>query len=285
MSLGSLIPPSIILVVYGITAEQSIGRLLIAGIIPGILHMTLYIITVQLLAWFNPSIAPAVPKANWGERISAFGGGLVEVVLVFMITMGGLLLGWFTPTEAGAVGAFCLFIITLLRKKMNWEKTISSLRSSTNLTAQIFFLVASAKVFGRFIAVSRIPFEFASFIQSVDIPPFLVVLAIMFISMLLGCIIDAMPLILLIIPVFLPVIENLGYDPVWFGIQIVVVCSMGILTPPVGIGIYIIKGIIPDVPIQNIFKNIWPFLLTDWAFAIILVIFPSIATFLPGLLF
>ena len=167
---------------------------------------------------------------------------------------------------------------------MNWEKTISSLRSSTNLTAQIFFLVASAKVFGRFIAVSRIPFEFASFIQSVDIPPFLVVLAIMFISMLLGCIIDAMPLILLIIPVFLPVIENLGYDPVWFGIQIVVVCSMGFL-PPVGIGIYIIKGIIPDVPIQNIFKNIWPFLLTDWAFAIILVIFPSIATFLPGLLF
>jgi len=284
-SLGSLIPPSIVLVVYGIAAEQSIGRLFMAGVIPGLLHMTLYIITVMLMSWRNPSLAPAAPRASWNEKVIAFKGGVVEVVFVFSLTLGGLFLGWFTPTEAGAVGAVGLFLVTLLRKKMNWEKTVMSLRSSTKLTAQIFLLVASATIFGRFIAISRIPFEFASFVQAANVPPFVVMLAIIGISFILGFIIDAMALILLIIPVFYPVVVFLGYDPIWFGIIIVVITSMGIITPPVGIGVYIIKGIVPEVPIEKIFKSIWPFLVTDWVFAIILIAFPVIATFLPRLLF
>ncbi|MCF8094309.1 MAG: TRAP transporter large permease [Desulfobacteraceae bacterium] len=283
-SLGSLIPPSIILIVYGIAAEQSIGRLFLAGVLPGIVHMCIYMITIVLLTWYKPSLAMPGPKANWVEKVHAFRGGVFEVFIVFIITLGGLFIGWFTPTEAGAVGATSLFIVTVLRKKMDWRKTIAALRSTTKLTAQIFLLVGGATVFGRFIAITRIPFEFASFAQTTDLPNFVVFLLIIAMSFLLGMFIDTLALILLIIPVFFPVITSLGYDPIWFGIVIVVIASMGCVTPPVGMGVYVIKGVVPEVKLETVFKGMWPFILADWAFIVLLLLFPVIATFLPDLL-
>lgn len=285
-SLGSLIPPSVILIVYGIATEQSIGRLFAAGVIPGIVHMSVYMITIIILTRINPSLFPLVPKANWEERIKAFrAGGVIEVLIVFAVSLGGLFLGWFTPTEAGAVGAFSLLLITLLEKKMDWPKTKQALAETTKLTAMIFLLVVGATILGRFLAVTRIPFDFASMVMGLDVHPFLVMIAIVLINMVLGCVVDAMPLILLTIPVFFPVIVALGFDPIWFGIVNVVIVSMGSITPPVGMSVYIVKGCVPDVPLEKIFRAIGPFLLADWTFFILLLLFPAMATFLPGLLF
>ena len=156
-SLGSLIPPSVLFIVYGIATEQSIGKLFLAGLFPGLLLMVLYMLTIAVWCKYNPSLAPAGEKSTWSERIDAFRGGLIEVFIVFIISLGGLFLGWFTPTEAGAVGAISLLVITLLEKKMNWDKTMLALLDSTKLSAMIFLLIAGATVFGRFFALTRIP--------------------------------------------------------------------------------------------------------------------------------
>lgn len=285
-SLGCLIPPSVIFIVYGIATEQSIGQLFAAGILPGIVHMSVYMLTIVILTRINPNLFPLVPKANWEERIRALrGGGIFEIVFVFAISLGGLFLGWFTPTEAGAVGAFSLLAITLLEKKMNWTKIKQALTDTTKLTAMIFFLVVGAVTLGRFLAVTRIPFDFASMVMELDMHPYIIMIAIVGINMLLGCVIDALPLILLTVPVFFPVILALGFDPIWFGVVNVVIVSMGSVTPPVGMSVYIIKGVLPEMPLENIFKGIFPFLLADWAFLFLLLLFPAMATYLPQLLF
>ncbi len=285
-SIGSLIPPSVLFIIYGIAAEQSIGRLFLAGILPGILMMLLYMITIVILTTRDPLLAPAAPKAGWKERIDAFRGGLVEVIIVFVLSLGGLFLGWFTPTEAGAVGAISLLVITLFEKKMDWNKLKASLLDTTKLTAMIFLLVAGASVFGRFFALTRIPFELGSWVAGLDVPSFVIMGTIIIIYLLLGFIIDALALILLTIPIFYPVVViSLGYDPIWFGVIVLLVVSMGVVTPPIGLNVYIIKGVAPEVPIEKIFKGVWPFVLADLTLVIILIAFPQIVTVLPDMLF
>jgi tripartite ATP-independent transporter DctM subunit len=283
--LGVLIPPSVIFIVYGMASEQSIGRLFMAGIIPGILLMLLYIAVIALLTWRQPLLAPPGPKSNWKERLDSLRGSLAEVLFVFALSMGGLFAGWFTPTEAGAVGAAGVLLATLTGKHLDMEGFRKSLFDTTRTTAMIMLMIAGAMIFGRFMAISRVPFELAAWTGSLPLPPVAVLALILLIYLILGCFIDALALILLTIPIFFPVVVGtLGYDPIWFGVIMVLVVAMGVITPPVGMNVFVIKGVAPDIPIELIFKGVWPFLLAVIICLGILIAFPSLATLLPSLI-
>ena len=284
-ALGVLIPPSVIFIVYGIAAEESVGKLFLAGIVPGLLLMFLYMLVVYVIARRNPQAGPAGEKFSWRERITALGGGLFEVLVIFAISLGGLFAGWFSPTEAGAVGVVAVILVTLLQGKLNLTIIRKSLVDTTRTTAMIMLLVASAVIFGRFIAVSRIPFAMAALVAGLALPDFAVMAFMLFIYLVLGCFIDALALILLTIPIFLPVaVTVLGYDPVWFGVITVLVVAMGVITPPVGMNVFIIKGVARDVPLEVIFSGIWPFLLAIIICLALLIAWPGLVTFLPDLL-
>jgi len=283
--LGVLIPPSVIFILYGMATEQSVGSLFMAGILPGILLMLLYIATIYILASRNPSLAPAGPRASWQERREALKGGVGEALAIFLLSVGGLFAGWFTPTEAGAVGAGGVLAVSLLEKRLSFDQLKKSLIDTTRTTAMIMLMIAGATVFGRFMAVSRVPFELASWVGTLPLPPAAIMGLVLVIYLILGCFIDALALVLLTIPIFYPVVvDTLGYDPIWFGVIVVLVVAMGVITPPVGMNVYIIKGIEPDVPLEVIFRGIWPFLYALIVCIILLMIFPQIATFLPRLM-
>ncbi|MDW7652015.1 MAG: TRAP transporter large permease [Bacillota bacterium] len=283
--LGVLIPPSVIFIVYGMATEQSVGKLFIAGIIPGILLMSLFMGTIYLLTLRNPRLGPAGPRASWRERVLALKGGLGEAMAVFLLSVGGLFAGWFTPTEAGAVGVAGVLGVALLEKRLNWDKLRKSLQDTTRTTAMIMLMIAGAVIFGRFMAISRIPFELAGWAGSLPLPPYAVMAIVLAIYLVLGFFIDALALILLTIPIFYPlVVQTLGYNPIWFGVIIVMVVAMGVITPPVGMNVYIIKGVAPHIPLEVIFKGIWPFLCAVIVCLIILITFPGIVTFLPNII-
>jgi tripartite ATP-independent transporter DctM subunit len=284
-ALGILIPPSVIFIVYGAATEQSIGKLFISGIIPGILLMVLYILTIFILVKINPGIAPAGQKFTFKEKVQALKGGLFEIIITFIISLGGLFAGYFSATEAGAIGAGSILFITLLRRQLKWDGFIKSLKDTTRTSAMIMLLVAGAMVFGRFIAVSRLPFEMANWAANLNLPPFMIMAVILIIYLILGCFIDALALVLLTVPIFYPVVTDvLGYNPIWFGVITVLVVAMGVITPPVGMNVFIIKGVAKDVPLETIFKGVWPFIIAIFACIALLIIFPQIATFLPNML-
>lgn len=284
-ALGILIPPSVIFIVYGIATEQSVGSLFLAGIVPGLLLMCLYMLTVYILAKKNPLLAPPGPKYSWKERFESLRGGIWEVAIIFALSLGGLFLGWFTPTESGAVGAFGILALSLLEKQLTFEGLKKALTDSTRTTAMIMLLVAGAVIFGRLMAVSRIPFELANWAGNLPLPPYAVMAIILAIYFVLGFFIDALALVLLTIPIFYPVAVNvLGYDPIWFGVIIVLVVAMGVITPPVGMNVYVIKGIVPDIALETIFRGIWPFVGALTLCIFLLIAFTPIATFLPELL-
>ncbi len=283
--LGVLIPPSVIFIVYGMATEQSVGKLFMAGIVPGILLMLLYMATIAVLTFRKSGLGPAGPKATWQERAMALRGGLGEVLVIFSLSMGGLFVGWFTPTEAGAVGAAGVLGVALIKRSLSWEGFNKSLLDATRTTAMIMLLIAGAMIFGRLMAISRLPFELAQIAGALPLPPVAVMAIILLIYLVLGCFIDALALVLLTIPIFYPIAVNtLGYDPIWFGVIIVMTVAMGVITPPVGMNVYIIKGVAPDIPLEVIYKGIWPFLGAIIICLALLIAFPQLATFLPGLL-
>jgi tripartite ATP-independent transporter DctM subunit len=283
-ALGALIPPSVVFIVYGIATEQSIGQLFISGILPGILLMVLYILTIVVLVWRKPALGPPGPKSTWLETLATLRGGLVEVFIIFIISLGGLYLGWFTATEAGAIGAALVLLISILERRLGWQGIKASLTETIRTTAMIMFLLAGAIIFGQFMAVSRIPFNVADWTGDLPLPPFVIMGIIIVIYLILGFFMDALAMILLTIPVFYPIVTALNYDPIWFGVIIVLVCAAGVITPPVGVNVYIIKGVARDVPLETIFRGIWPFLIALIICIVILSIFPQIATFLPSLM-
>jgi tripartite ATP-independent transporter DctM subunit len=284
--MGMIIPPSVIFIVYGTSTEQSIGKLFLAGIIPGIIMLLLFICAILIKTAKNPALGPKGPKFSWKERINALRKGLGETLVIFAISMGGLSLGWFTPTEAGAVGVGGVLLVSILRKRMSLKKLIDSLKSTTKTSAMIMLIIAGAMMFGRFMAVSRLPFELANWASSLSWPPFIVMGIIVLIYLILGIPIDGLAMILLTIPIFYPVVVGpLGYDPIWFGVIIVLVVALAEATPPVGMNFFIIKGVSQDIPLATIFKGIWPFLYCILILIALLMVFPSIATFLPNLVF
>jgi len=284
-ALGVLIPPSVIFIVYGISTQQSIGKLFIAGIVPGILLMLFYMAAIYIVVRKNPSLGPAGPKFSWKDRIASLNDGLFEVLFIFAISLIGLFRGWFSPTEAGAVGTACVILVTVVRKHLNLAKLRKSMIDTVRTSSMIMLMVAGAIVFGRFIAVSRVPFLLAEWAANLPLPPFAIMGVILIIYLVLGCFIDALALILLTIPIFYPVaVETLNYDPIWFGVIIVMVVAMGVITPPVGMNVFIVKGVAGDIPTEKIFKGIWPFLYALIACIALLIAVPSIVTFLPGLI-
>lgn len=282
-SLGILIPPSVIFIVYGILTEQSIGKLFVAGILPGILLTALFIVTIVIWTSLRPDLGPRGPKFNFRERLASL-GGLVETLILFIMVMGGLFVGFFTPTEAGAVGAFGTLILAVARRNLSWKGFVTSLFETTRISCMILVIVAGATIFGHFLAVSRIPFDIANWISTLQLPNYVVMLFIIFIYLIGGCFIDSLALIMLTVPIFYPVIISLGYDPIWFGVIIVLVTQIGVITPPMGINVYVVSGVARDVPLETIFKGVMPLLIALIIGTLLLIPFPQIALFLPGLM-
>ena len=282
-TLGILIPPSTVLIVYGILTEQSIGKLFVAGILPGAILSIFFVATVALLCLRNPNLGPPGVPTSWRAKVLSL-GGIIEAVILFSLAIGGLFLGFFSPTQAGAVGACGTFMIGLFRRKFNLQVILESTKDGLRTACMVLFVLAGATVFGHFLAISNIPFALTEWVENLPLPPMAIMGVLIFIYFVGGFFMDAMALIVLTIPIFFPLVMKLGFDPIWFGVIIVLVGEMGVITPPVGVNVFVIKGIAPDIPLETIFKGIFPFLVALIIMTIVLTIFPQIATFLPSLI-
>lgn len=282
-SLGILIPPSVIFIVYGILTEQSIGRLFIAGIVPGILLTILFVLAIYIWVKLKPDIAPRGPKTTLKEKIKSL-AGVGDTLILFVLVMGGLFAGFFTPTEAGAIGAGGAILLGFIRRRLTWKGFIQAALESTRISCMVLVIVAGATMFGHFLAITRIPYALATWVSELAMPNYLVMAFIIFLYLLGGAFIDALALILLTISIFYPVVTAMGYDPIWFGVIIVLVTQMGVITPPVGVNVYIVSGIAKDVPLMSIFRGAVPFLIAIILCSLILIPFPQIALFLPNLM-
>ena len=282
-SLGILIPPSVIFIVYGIETEQSIGRLFMAGIVPGLFLTILFILAIVIWTRLRPELGPKGPKFSPRERVASL-SGLIETLLLFILIMGGLFLGIFTPTEAGAIGAFGTLVLALAGRNLTMQGFMTAVFETTRISCMILMIVAGATIFGHFLAVTRIPFDIAQGVSEIQLPRYAIMLIIIAVYLVGGCVIDSLALIMLTIPIFYPVILFLEYDPVWFGVIIVLVTQIGVITPPVGINVYVVSGVARDVPLDVIFKGVLPFLAALIIGTLLLIPFPQIALFLPNLM-
>ncbi len=282
-SLGILIPPSVIFIVYGILTEQSIGKLFAAGILPGILLCLLFLITIHLRVMKNPSLAPPGPKTSFKEKVWSF-AGVIETLLLFLMVMGGMFFGIFTPTEAAAAGAFLALAMAIVRKQLTWEGFVKSLADTTRISCMVMVIVTGAVIFGHFMAITRVPYSLANWVSSLPLPNYAIMGMIIIVYLVGGCFMDALAMIMLTIPIFFPVAQSLGYDPIWFGVVIVLITEMGVITPPVGVNVYVVYGVAKDVPLEAIFRGVFPMLLALLLCNLILLLFPQIALFLPGLM-
>ncbi len=282
-SLGILIPPSVIFIVYGILTEQSIGQLFMAGLLPGLILILFFIITIFIWTALKPDLAPAGPKFSLKEKTASL-TGLIETFILFVLVMGGLFAGFFTPTEAGGIGAFGTLIVAVLRRNLSWQGLKEALFETTRISSMILVIVAGATIFGHFLAITRIPFNIAEWTAHINLPASVVMMLIISVYLIGGCFIDALALIMLTVPIFFPVVLQLGFDPLWFGVIIVLVTQIGVITPPVGVNVYVVSGVAKDVPINVIFKGVVPMLIALIAATLLLIPFPQIALFLPGLL-
>ncbi|MBU0767724.1 MAG: TRAP transporter large permease [Proteobacteria bacterium] len=282
-SLGILIPPSVIFIVYGILTEQSIGKLFAAGILPGILLCFLFLLTIHLRVMKNPSLAPPGPKSSIRKKFRSF-AGILETMILFGLVMGGIFFGLFTPTEAAATGAFMTFLIAIIRRQLYWKGFIQSLADTTKISCMIMVIVTGAVIFGHFMAITRIPYTLADYVSSLPLPPHAIIGVIILVYLIGGCFMDALAMIMLTIPIFFPVVQTLGFDPIWFGVVIVLITEMGVITPPVGINVYVVYGVARDVPLEDIFKGVFPMLISLLVCNLLLILFPQIALWLPSLM-
>ena len=282
-TLGMLIPPSVVFIIYAIMTEQSIGALFLAGILPGLLIAVLFCLTIYINCRIHPHFGPAAPRSSWKERFKSL-GGVAEILILFMLVMGGMFKGFFTPTEAAAVGAFGSIVLALCRRQLTVHALCQSLRETVRTSCMVLVIVAGAVIFGRFLAVTLLPQTLADALAGLPLPPWAIMGLVIAFFLLSGCFIDALGLILLTIPIFYPVVIVLGYDPIWFGVIIVVVTQMGVISPPVGVCVYVVSGMERDIPLQTVFRGALPFLGALIIAAILLLAFPSISLFLPSLI-
>jgi C4-dicarboxylate transporter DctM subunit len=282
-SLGMLIPPSVVFIVYAIMTEQSIGRLFTAGILPGLMVTALFCVTIAINCRLHPGLGPAAPPTTWRQKIASL-RGVTETLLLFGLVMGGLFAGIFTPTEAAAVGAFGSLLIAMLQRNLSTRDLAKALTETVRTSCMVMTIVTGAVIFGRFLAVTLIPATLAAWLSALPLPPWCIMCLIIFFYLLAGCFVDALGLIMLTIPIFYPVVTALGYDPVWFGVIIVVVTQMGVISPPVGVCVYVVSGMERDIPLQTVFKGALPFLAALIVAAALLLAFPSIALVLPNLM-
>lgn len=279
--LGILIPPSTTFIIYGMMTGQSIGKLFISGIIPGVLLALSYLVTIYILCKIDPSIAPEGAAATWRQKMVAL-SGVLPVLILFALVMGGLFAGWFTATEAGAAGAGGSLVIALARRTINWEGIKNSLEDTVLVSCMIFVIVAGATIFGKFIAVTQLPFRLATGATTMNSAPWVVIGIIIVGYLIAGCFMDSLALITLTIPIIYPVVMKLGYDPILFGVVIVLMTEAGVLTPPVGANCYVVHGIAPEVPLDVIFRGVLPFVIGIVVICILILFFPQLALYLPS---
>jgi tripartite ATP-independent transporter DctM subunit len=283
-TLSFLIPPSLGFVVYGMLTEQSIGKLLISGIFPGILLSLAFIVII--LAWvkMDPSVAPKTHgDVSWKEKFFAL-SGVWETLFVFFLVMGGIYAGFINPTEAGAIGATALFVIVLLKRRLTFRNLSASLLEAVRISALVLFLVAGANVFSYFLALSTIPTVVSAWMAGLAVSRYVILSIIIVIYLILGCFLDAISMMVLTMPVIFPVIKALNFDPIWFGVICVIMMEAGLITPPVGLNVYTLAGVAKDVPMAEIFRGAVPFLLAMILVVIIITLFPEICLFLPGMM-
>jgi C4-dicarboxylate transporter, DctM subunit len=282
-SLGILIPPSSILIIYGVLTEQSIEKLFMAGVFPGLLLALLFVLSIMARVMVNQKLGPPGAKTGFAEKMASL-RDCWGVLVLFIVIMGGLYMGLFTPTEAAGVGAFGVFLFALFRGRLTKENFIAALTETMRTTAMIFVIVIGAMIFGYFLAISRLPYELATFVSTLPVSPYVILIVILVVYLMLGCIMDTLAMVILTVPIFYPVILKLGFDPIWFGVIMVLVSEMGVITPPVGLNVYVIHGVAKDVPLFTIFRGILPFLCMMILCIILVILFPQIATFLPDLM-
>ncbi len=281
-TLGVLIPPSVVLIIYGVLTETSIGRLFLAGIIPGLIIAAFFAFT--LIGWcvYNPSLGPKGEKSTWKERFASL-PPVILVLIVFFVVVGGLMQGYFTPTEAGSVGTAAVLILTLAKRDMNFKRFVQAVIETLRIGCMILFLVAGATILGHFFTVTRTPFMVAEWLGSLNIPGFWVIMIIMVVYLIGGSFIEDLAFLILATPIFLPVVLKLGYDPVWFGVIVSVITMIGIIIPPVAINVFVVSGV-TRVPVSLIYKGVYPFIAGMTICLILFILFPQISLWLPNLL-
>ncbi len=282
-TLGILIPPSVIFIIYGFMTEQSIARLFIAGIFPGLMLSLLFLVLIFAMCKRNPKLGPATPPSSWRDRLVSL-KGVWGMVILFLLVMGGLYFGIFSPSEAGAAGAFGAFLFILSRRRLSKAAFFSSLTDSLRVTCFALTILIGAMIFSAFLVHSGLPTWLSSWVTSLQLPPHLVIVCILLLYIPLGMLMDALPMILLTLPIVFPIVVNLGFDPIWFGVLIVVMSEAALISPPVGMNVYVIKGVAGDVPLEEIFRGALPFFIVLLLGVAILVVFPQISLFLPHLM-
>jgi len=280
-TLGILIPPSTGFVIYAILTQQSIGRLFLAGVLPGLLLLTMFIATISLLCWLRPGFGPAGPHSSWAERGRAMARAL-PVLLVVLITIGGIYGGIFSPVEASAVGAGLVIAIGVIERKLTLGAFWAASKDSVVTTATVMLILISAHMINPFLALSHIPEAVGGFLGGLQIAPLGVLALILLSYLVLGCFLEGFAMLVLTMPIFFPVITQLGFDPIWFGVLVVLTLEMGLISPPVGINVFIVKSVARDVPLGRIFAGVTPFWFAMLATLALLVIFPQITLVLPS---
>jgi tripartite ATP-independent transporter DctM subunit len=279
-TLGILIPPSTVMIIYGILTEQPIATLFIAGILPGLLLTGLFILTIYVVTKIKPSLGPPGPRFSMKERIYSL-KDTWSIFSLFILVIGGLYTGWFTPTEAAGVGAFGAFAITIIKKRLTWDNLKVSLAQTVRTTAMVFLILIGAHVFGYFLTISQIPDQLSILATEWELSKYVILAMIIFAYIIMGCFMEGLALMVLTIPIVYPLVLELGFDPIWFGVIITLVMEMSLITPPVGINVFIISGISKDVPMYVIFRGIIPFWCAMLVCVILLILFPQIALWLP----
>ena len=282
-TLGILIPPSTIMVIYGIMTETNIGKLFAAGVFPGLLAVVLLCLAVQFIAWRDPQAGPRDRRATWGERLVAV-REIWGVAILFAVVMGGIYGGLFTATEGAGIGAFGAFLFALVRRSLTWKVLHEVLVESARTTAMLFMILIGALIFANFINFTSMPNDLKDFVTRYQISPIMVMVAICAIYVVLGTAMEELSMILLTVPIFFPLVVSLGFDPVWFGIIIVVVVEIGLISPPVGMNMFVVRSLLPKVSTATIFRGVTPFAVADVIRLAILVAFPAISLWLPSVL-
>lgn len=281
--LGVMIPPSVVLIIYAFLVMESIPVLFIATILPGLLLASLFMLTIYIRTGLNPVLGPKGPKVSIKEKLTSFSGGSLETIAIFILVMGGLFFGLFTPTEAAAAGAACALLVVVIRRQITWKGVVDSLGQATITSAMILMIVVGAKMFGHFAGITGIPWLIVEWGTRLPYPEISVWAFLMVTFLVLGCFIDPMALMLLLLPILLPLILELGYDPVWLGPMMVLAGGMGVITPPVGMDVYVVSSM-TDVPLTTVFRGIWPFLCAIIVCIALCTLFPQIVLFLPNLI-
>jgi tripartite ATP-independent transporter DctM subunit len=279
-TLGILIPPSTGFIIYALLTEESIGQLFLAGVIPGIVLTGLFMLTIALLTWWRPSLGPKAERLSWGERLRSVGRSTSLIGIVFVV-LGGIYMGVFTPVEAAAIGAFMTLILTIVRGKLTWETAKFCVLETIKTFAFVYLIVIGAFLFNPFLAVTRIPAELATYMGTLDLAPVWIIGIIVLGYIVLGTFLEGIAMMVLTIPIVYPLILSLGYDPIWFGVLLVVVLEMSLISPPLGLNVFVVKGISDGVPMNEIFIGVLPFWGAMLVCAALLVAFPDLALFLP----